>query len=62
MCGSSIFDYLHPEDHAEFAEQAGLGLSHGRPLASPGEGSSGPVGTHNPDGQLAINCAYACEL
>ena len=50
MCGSSVFDYLHAEDHVEFAEMAGLALSHGRPLASPGEENAGPVGTHNPDG------------
>ena len=50
MCGSSIFDYIHSQDHAEFAEHTGLTLSNGRPLASPGEENAGPVGTHNPDG------------
>ncbi|XP_037073264.1 LOW QUALITY PROTEIN: protein trachealess-like [Pollicipes pollicipes] len=49
MCGSSIFDYIHSQDHAEFAEHTGLTLSNGRPLASPGEENAGPVGTHNPD-------------
>ncbi|XP_043206700.1 protein trachealess-like [Amphibalanus amphitrite] len=57
MCGSSIFDYLHAEDHGEFAELAGLALSHGRPLASPGEQNAGPVGTHNPD----VNGAMTAE-
>ena len=52
MCGSSIFDYIHSQDHAEFAEHTGLTLSNGRPLASPGEENAGPVGTHNPDGEF----------
>ena len=57
MCGSSIFDYIHSQDHAEFAEHTGLTLSNGRPLASPGEENAGPVGTHNPDGELRLGGA-----
>lgn len=57
MCGSSIFDYIHPQDHSEFATLTGLLLSNGRPLASPGEETTGPVGTHNPD----VNASMTLE-
>ncbi|XP_037080805.1 protein trachealess-like [Pollicipes pollicipes] len=57
MCGSSIFDYIHAQDHAEFAALTGLTLSHGRPLAPPGDERAGPVGTHNPD----VNAAMTVE-
>ena len=66
MTGSSIFDYIHPNDHAEIAEQLGLSLtlsgtggsgSSSGPagLASPHSGGSddgiGNHGTNNPDGK-----------
>lgn len=55
MSGSSIFDYVHPQDHAEIAEQLGLGLSSSQNLASPSSGisedGSGNQGTNNPDGK-----------
>ncbi|XP_076260899.1 PAS domain-containing protein trachealess isoform X8 [Rhynchophorus ferrugineus] len=52
MTGSSIFDYIHHQDHSEIAEQLGLGLSQGQNLASPGSGSeesNSTAGTNNPD-------------
>ncbi|KAH1029460.1 protein trachealess isoform X5 [Dendroctonus ponderosae] len=52
MTGSSIFDYIHQQDHSEIAEQLGLGLSQGQNLASPGSGSEesgSATGTNNPD-------------
>ncbi|GJQ67520.1 trh [Trypoxylus dichotomus] len=52
MTGSSIFDYIHHQDHSEIAEQLGLGLSQGQNMASPGsssEESSSNTGTNNPD-------------
>lgn len=55
MSGSSIFDYVHPQDHAEIAEQLGLSLSSSQNLASPSSGisedGSGNQGTNNPDGK-----------
>lgn len=54
MTGSSIFDYIHQQDHSEIAEQLGLGLSQGQNLASPGSGSEesgSATGTNNPDGK-----------
>lgn len=53
MTGSSIFEYIHQQDHAELAEQLGLGLAQGQSLASPGSAGSEegtPTGTNNPDG------------
>jgi hypothetical protein len=38
MTGSSIFDYVHLNDHAEIAEQLGLSLTGQSGLASPGSG------------------------
>ncbi|CAH1153285.1 unnamed protein product [Phaedon cochleariae] len=52
MTGSSIFDYIHHQDHSEIAEQLGLGLSQNQSLASPESGSeesSSTAGTNNPD-------------
>ncbi|CAH0561928.1 unnamed protein product, partial [Brassicogethes aeneus] len=52
MTGSSIFDYIHHQDHQEIAEQLGLGLSTGQNMASPGSGSeesTSTAGTNNPD-------------
>ncbi|XP_019871931.2 protein trachealess isoform X4 [Aethina tumida] len=52
MTGSSIFDYIHHNDHQEIAEHLGLGLSQGQNLASPGSGSeesTSTAGTNNPD-------------
>lgn len=65
MTGSSIFDYIHHQDHAEMAEQLGLGLAQGQNLASPSsagseEGASS-TGTNNPDG-LLNSLAYATEI
>lgn len=54
MTGSSIFDYIHHQDHSEIAEQLGLGLSQGQSMASPGSGSEesgSTAGTNNPDGK-----------
>ncbi|KAK9499120.1 hypothetical protein O3M35_003625 [Rhynocoris fuscipes] len=49
MTGSSVFDYVHQQDHSEMAEQLGLGLSQGSSIGSPqgsDEGtSSSPVST-----------------
>lgn len=57
MTGSSIFDYVHHQDHAEVAEQLGLSLAAGGVgSASPSSGHSDDVGnnqgTNNPDGKL----------
>ncbi|XP_037032208.1 protein trachealess isoform X5 [Bradysia coprophila] len=53
MTGSSIFDYIHHQDHSEVAEHLGLSLSNGQGLASPSSGASdeggGNHGTNNPD-------------
>ncbi|KAJ8683296.1 hypothetical protein QAD02_019088, partial [Eretmocerus hayati] len=63
MTGSSVFDYVHQQDHAEVAEQLGLGLANSNSsssgphssssgLASPGSGASeehGSSSTANPD-------------
>jgi hypothetical protein len=54
MTGSSVFDYIHHQDHSEMAEQLGLGLAQGQNLASPGSGSeesASTAGTNNPDGK-----------
>lgn len=54
MTGSSIFDYIHHQDHSEVAEHLGLSLANGQGLASPSSGASdeggGNQGTNNPDG------------
>ncbi|XP_076161999.1 protein trachealess-like isoform X6 [Ptiloglossa arizonensis] len=61
MTGSSVFDYVHQQDHAEVAEQLGLGLtsssssgphSSSSGLASPSSAASeehGSSSTANPD-------------
>lgn len=57
MTGSSIFDYVHHQDHSEMAEQLGLGLSQGQSMASPGSGSeegASTTGTNNPDGKIVL--------
>lgn len=55
MTGSSIFDYVHHQDHSEVAEHLGLSLANGQGLASPSSGASdeggGSQGTNNPDGK-----------
>lgn len=55
MSGSSIFDYVHPGDHVEVAEQLGLSLSSNQNMASPSSGASDEggnnSGTNNPDGK-----------
>lgn len=63
MTGSSIFDYVHHQDHSEVAEQLGLSLSSGgQGLASPSSGASdeggGSHGTNNPDGKFCFECLY----
>lgn len=59
MTGSSIFDYIHHQDHAEVAEHLGLNLTTNQNLSSPSsrvsdEGSSNQ-GTNNPDGKPFFN-------
>lgn len=67
MTGSSIFDYVHQQDHSEVAEQLGLVLSSSTSsstshtsnsgLASPSSGASedhGSSSTANPDGDLNL--------
>lgn len=67
MTGSSIFDYIHHQDHSEVAEHLGLSLSNGQGLASPSSGASdeggGNHGTNNPDGKSinAINLLYPTD-
>lgn len=55
MTGSSVFDYIHHQDHSEMAEQLGLGLSQGQGLASPSSAASeetaATTATQNPDGE-----------
>lgn len=48
MTGSSVFDYVHQQDHSEMAEQLGLGLSQGSGIGSPqgsDEGTSSSPGS-----------------
>lgn len=56
MTGSSVFDYVHHQDHAEIAEQLGLGLASNQSMASPSSGISedggANQGTNNPDGNF----------
>ena len=57
MTGSSVFDYIHQEDHQELADQLGLTLATGQPVASPAsihseDGNPSSQGTMNPDGML----------
>lgn len=64
MTGSSIFDYVHHQDHAEVAEHLGLSLSTGQGSASPSSGISddggNAHGTNNPDGKFWCQCdAYS---
>lgn len=47
MTGSSIFDYIHQGDHAEFAEQLGLSLTSGG-IAGAGATGTGPAGLASP--------------
>lgn len=67
MTGSSVFDYVHQQDHVEVAEQLGLGLtsssnssgphSSSSGLASPSSAASeehGSASTANPDGELSL--------
>ncbi|KAI4504583.1 hypothetical protein M0802_000133 [Mischocyttarus mexicanus] len=41
MTGSSVFDYVHQQDHAEVAEQLGLGLASSSTSSGPHSSSSG---------------------
>ena len=49
MTGSSFFDYIHPNDHHELAEQLGVTLAKpdGSPDSPRGEGEEG-AGTSGP--------------
>lgn len=62
MTGSSIFDYVHHQDHAEIAEQLGLGLASNQSMASPSSGISedggANQGTNNPDGNFDLNITH----
>lgn len=69
MTGSSVFDYVHPQDHAEIAEQLGLGLASNQNMASPSSGISedggANQGTNNPDGRQrmkfkTLNVVISC--
>lgn len=71
MTGSSIFDYVHHQDHAEIAEQLGLGLASNQDMASPSSGISedggANQGTNNPDGKLNclennFMCVFFCSF
>lgn len=64
MTGSSIFDYVHHQDHSEVAEQLGMGLAssgQGAPIASPGsaagseEGANPSTGTNHDGNHSLIN-------
>ncbi|CAK1593720.1 unnamed protein product [Parnassius mnemosyne] len=67
MTGSSIFDYVHQNDHAEIAEQLGLSLA-GRGsttgLNSPASGSEegSQHGTNNPDVSSQMSLAASGVL
>lgn len=66
MTGSSIFDYVHHQDHAEVAEQLGLSLATNQNLSSPSsrasdEGGSNQ-GTNNPDGEFERNSKSLLSL
>ncbi|KFM68086.1 Protein trachealess, partial [Stegodyphus mimosarum] len=59
MTGSSVFDYIHQQDHAELAEQLGINLaqsqttmasSPGSVASDEGSSSSAPGGTSTPTG------------
>lgn len=41
LTGSSVFDYVHPGDHVEMAEQLGMKLPPGRGLLSQGAAEDG---------------------
>lgn len=61
MTGSSVFDYIHQQDHAEVAEQLGLGLASNQNMASPSSEVSdggGSQGTNNPDGMHSNNLFF----
>lgn len=57
MAGSSVFEYVHVEDHQELADQLELTLATGQPAPSPSSlgsddaGTTGDQGTMNPDGK-----------
>ena len=39
MCGSSLFEYVHQQDHVELAEHLGLSLPGATTMPSPGSAS-----------------------
>lgn len=67
MTGSSVFDYVHQQDHAEVAEQLGLGLTSTSSTSAPHSSNSGLASpssavsedhstnsTANPDGNFFL--------
>uniref|UniRef100_UPI00358F139A neuronal PAS domain-containing protein 3-like isoform X2 n=1 Tax=Myxine glutinosa TaxID=7769 RepID=UPI00358F139A len=54
LTGSSSFDYVHPTDHAELADQLGLRLPPGRGLADPraSAAATSPSGPASRSGQV----------
>ncbi|KAG0715022.1 Protein trachealess [Chionoecetes opilio] len=64
MTGSSVFDYIHQQDHQELADQLGLTLATGQPMPSPSslgseEGATSSQGTMNPDGKQPLATCMA---
>lgn len=53
MTGSSVFDYVHQQDHSEMAEQLGLGLNQS------GSGLGSPQGSE--EGTTASPGTYPCQ-
>ena len=57
MTGSSVFDYIHHQDHAEMAEQLGLSLAQGgvaSPSSQASDDGASSTATNNPDGIYQI--------
>jgi len=55
MAGSSVFEYVHVDDHKELADQLELTLATGQPAPSPSslgsdDTNTNSEGTMNPDG------------
>nr|XP_021499952.1 neuronal PAS domain-containing protein 3-like [Meriones unguiculatus] len=67
LTGSSVFDYVHPGDHVEMAEQLGMKLPPGRGLLSQGTtedaassaSSSSQSETPEP-GDISYSCVVEC--
>lgn len=54
LTGSSVFDYIHPGDHVEMAEQLGMKLP-------PGRGMSLSQGAVNEDGASSASSSSHSE-